>query len=133
MTKEIVQEARKTFGKNPIRVVCDNMIIAYDHTPNGIDMIWDDDKELAVFITPTTNDNMVGSSNVSPLKSIFIPYEMIQYIEGHFYKKDAMEYAEKLKSNIGETQYQRILQIIGNNDEAYNYNYVPYSSEEKGN
>lgn len=106
------------------------MIIAYDHTPNGIDMIWDDDKELAVFITPTTNDNMIGSSNVSPLKSIFIPYEMIQYIEGHFYKKDAMEYAEKLKPTIGETQYQRVLQVIGNNNEAYVYKYVEHKPEQ---
>lgn len=132
MTKELIIEARKTFGKNPIRVVCDNMIIAYDHTPEGIDMIWDDDKELAIFITPTISDNLVGSASVSPLKSLYIPYEMIQYIEGHLSKADAMAYAEKLKSTIGETQYKKLLRVIADNEGAYNYKYVPVN-EDSGN
>lgn len=100
------------------------MIIAYDHTPGAVDLIWHDDEEYVERITPTQNDNLVGSANVSPMKNMFIPYEMIQYIEGHYDKTSAVAYAEELKPTIGETQYKRVLDIISKGNEAYNVKYV---------
>lgn len=100
------------------------MIIAYDHTPGAVDLIWHDDEEYFERITPTQNDNLVGSANVSPMKNMFIPYEMIQYIEGHYDKTSAVAYAEELKATIGETQYKRVLDIISKGNEAYNVKYA---------
>ena len=61
MDKNLVIKARTHFGKNPIRIVCDNMIIAYDNTPNAVNLIWHDDEEYLERITPTQSDNLVGS------------------------------------------------------------------------
>ena len=124
MDKNLVIKAREHFGENPIKLVCDNMIIAYDHTPNAVNLIWHDDEEYVERITPTQSDNLVGSANVSPMKNMFIPYEMIQYIEGHYDKESAVKYAEELKPTIGETQYQRVIDMIAKGNEAMNIKYI---------
>lgn len=101
------------------------MIIAYDHTPEAVDLIWHDDEEYFEMITPTQNDNLVGSANTSPMKNMFVPYELIQYIEGHYDRVSAINKVNELKSTVDETQYQRMLGIIGQANEGYNIKYVP--------
>lgn len=130
MTKETVKLARETFGKNPIRLIGDNMIVVWDNTPNGVNLIWDDDNERVIYIAPTMTDNLVGSTNVSPLTVEFFEYEQIQYMEGHLSKEDAMKYAISIKSTVGDDEYQKILKIISKGNEGYVYKYVQETSDD---
>ena len=118
MTKTAIIKAREIFGKERIRVVCDNMIIGYGNIPNGVDPIWDDDNEQLFLVKADTGNDM---GDICPLEVTFTTYENIQYIEGHLSKEAAMDFAAKYKDKIGEEQYTRLLKLIAQASGALRY------------
>ena len=90
MTKDLVIKARKDFGDNPIKVTCDNMITFWDNTAKNPKVIWDDAKETVTIFRETTEDIQEGY----PLSVLVCDYDEIQYIEGFFDPKNAMEWLE---------------------------------------
>ena len=118
MTKEAVLKAREIFGNERIRVVCDNMIIAYDNMPGGVPVVWDDDNEQLLWFKADTGNDM---GDTCPLEVTFTEYEHIQYMEGHLTKQAAMEIAAKYKDKLGDEYYDRLIKLIAQASGAIRY------------
>lgn len=107
MTKEAVIKARTLFGTNPTKIICDNMIILYDHVPNSVNIIWDDSDETLMCIRPNTNTDINGN----PLSILFTTYEHIQFIESYLDKSTSMDYISSIKTEIGEDEHRKLMNL----------------------
>ena len=84
MTTEILKMIRssKDFSNNPIKLICDNMILVWDNIPNNPGIIWDDDNECVKWLYPNSGNTESGElQDHYPFRVMIIPYEMIQYVD----------------------------------------------------
>lgn len=103
MTTEMVKMIRESedFSQNPIKLICDNMILVWDNVPGNPGVIWDDANECCYWLYE--NSGNYGSGDVQdayPFVVKVIPYEMIQYIDILMTPKDGYEYIQKYKDSM---------------------------------
>lgn len=83
------------------------MILVWDNVPNNPGLIWDDDKEVVIWLYPNSGNTQSGQvSDKYPFRVMYIPYEMIQYIDVLMSPTDAHKFIQDNKA-----------QMIGNEDE----------------
>lgn len=109
MTAELVKMIRESedFSQNPIKLICDNMIIVWDKVPGNPGIIWDDEKEVCYWLYENSGNS--GSGDVQdayPFVVKVIPYEMIQYIDILMPPTDAFSYINKYKDSMSGTEDQ---------------------------
>lgn len=103
MEASLVKTIRESedFSHNPIKLICDNMILVWDNVKGNPGIIWDDEKECCYWLYE--NSGNYGSGDVQdayPFVIKVIPYEMIQYIDIILPPTDAYNYIEKYKDKM---------------------------------
>ena len=94
------------------------MLIYYDKTPGGVDIIWNDDEGYFTSIRPESNATY---SETKVLEVTHVDYEMIQYIEAHLDTKSAMDFALSVKDSMTEEQYEKLTKIIATSQNQLRY------------
>ena len=101
MTTECIKMIRDSedFSQNPIKLICDNMILVWDNVPDNPGLIWDDANECVKWLYPNTgNSTSGGLQDPYPFKLMIIPYDMIQYIDVFLSPTDAHKYIQANKN-----------------------------------
>lgn len=111
MTKESIIKAREDFSDNPIRVICDNMIIVLDKADENSVVIWDDDNERLISFRPSWDNNVTAIQQEYPFSVIYTDYELIQYMEMYVKPKEAVEWANQYKGQLGD-DYDKVMDIM---------------------
>lgn len=84
MTKDLIKIIRdqSEFKNNPMKLICDNMILVWDNVPENPGLIWDDNNEVVIWLYPNSGNTQSGQvADSYPFRIMYIPYEMIQYID----------------------------------------------------
>lgn len=90
-----------------MKLICDNMILVWDNVPHNPGLIWDDDNEVVIWLYPNSGNTQSGQvSDSYPFRVMYIPYEMIQYIDVLMSPTDAHKFIQDNKA-----------QMIGSEDE----------------
>ena len=85
--------------QSPLKLICDNMINVWDNVPNNPGLIWDDDNEVVIWLYPNSGNTESGQvSEHYPFRKMYIPYEMIQYIDILMDPKDAYAFIQEHKA-----------------------------------
>ena len=111
MTKDSIIKAREDFSGNPIRIICDNMIIAWDKADKNSVVIWDDDNERMITFRVGGDVNDASLQSQFPFTVIYTDYELIQYMEMYSRPVDAINWANQYKSQL-EDDYDKVMDII---------------------
>lgn len=111
MTKDSIIKAREDFSGNPIRIVCDNMIIIWDKIDENAVVIWDDDNERLISFRVEGDNQTTTIQNQFPFTVIYTDYESIQYMEMYSRPVDAINWANKYKSKL-EDDYDKVIKIV---------------------
>lgn len=108
----------KDFSNNPIKLICDNMIIVWDNVPDNPGLIWDDANECVIWLYPNSGNTDAGQvSDSYPFRLMYIPYEMIQYIDVLMSPTDAHKFIQNNKDEMlgNEDQINRMYKnVMGN-------------------
>ncbi len=87
--------------QSPLKLICDNMINVWDNVPNNPGLIWDDDNEVVIWLYPNSGNTESGQvSEHYPFRKMYIPYEMIQYIDILMDPKDAYAFIQEHKAEM---------------------------------
>lgn len=84
------------------------MIIRWDNTGKYPNLIWDDDSELLVAFSATTEDIQEGF----PFEIFVTEYQHIQYMEAYLTPKNAIQWLIDNKDTIGEDSYNKALEQV---------------------
>lgn len=89
---KMIREQAVSF-QSPLKLICDNMILVWDNVPNNPGLIWDDANEVVIWLYPNSGNTESGKvSDQYPFRIMYIPYEMIQYIDILMDPKDAHQF-----------------------------------------
>ena len=111
MTKDSIIKAREDLSGNPIRIICDNMIIVWDKADSNSVVVWDDDNDRLIAFMVNGNINDITLQQQFPFIVTYTDYELIQYMEMYSAPQDAVKWASQYKSQLGD-EYDKVMDII---------------------
>ena len=111
MTKDSIIKAREDFSGNPIRIICDNMIIVWDKADSNSVVVWDDSNDRLISFMVNGNINDITLQQQFPFIVTYTDYELIQYMEMYSAPQDAVKWASQYKSQLGD-EYDKVMDII---------------------
>ena len=77
------------------------MILVWDNVPDNPGLIWDDKNEVVIWLYPNSGNTNAGQiSDHYPFRIMFIPYDMIQYIDVLMSPTDAHAFIQQNKESM---------------------------------
>lgn len=117
MEKAQVIKFRDSFGRENIRVVCDNEQLFIDGSA-GVFLIWDDDNEMLYRVG--TNNNYYQQKE-KPVDILGTSYENIQYIGKSLTMEEYNNILENISTNEDVTFKNEVNKALEYYNTKYNY------------